>query len=616
MRFATERGIRRRAWKDMTWAASVLSHVYLLCALLCLAVPTFSSRDDVIVNSIYGDLRGTRTSGSDYNVGPGAVTETVDRFYGIPYAAPPVGGLRFKPPRPPNRWTGVRNATRHGWVCPQITIVDNRTSEMFQREDCLYLDVYTPFQIDDPTAVYPVMLYVHGGSFEVGSGSVYDGAVLALHGVVVVTINYRLGALGFLTTGDETLPGNYGLLDQIAALQWTQNNIACFRGDPARVVVFGQSAGGASVGLLMLTSKTAGLFSGAIVHSGFPTASYSVHQSSTDLNDYIKQVGLIFQCPVCSVDCIADCLRDIDYREFIHKRFLFPLFDPIEPEFRPRVDGSFLTKHPRTLLQEGSFVKVPLILGTVRDEFGNYFNDGARYYPSVDAALDKHVDKLARYKQIVTDVIRHEYTDWRKGFYDRGALLSDLNMVAPAAEMASLMARHYREVYQYYFSSEHSYHSEDLNFVFGAPLSGIMADEMKMGLNASGHYDEKARDLSRHVMTMWTNFAKYRHPTPPSQGGAVYWQEYTVKEKKYLHIGSGSTGMKRSLRADRAAFWNKLLPKLMAETSVTMQKCNYIEPKFTGLIVTGFVAGLVLLLLQIAVVVKIFRCRSPKPRSL
>src|SRR5262245_43822446 len=203
--------------------------------------------------------------------------QTVCTFKGVPYARPPVGALRWRPPQPPPRWSGMRPAAGFGPRCVQPERPTNAVGYFGperEREDCLYLNVWTA--APSPAEQRPVMLWLHGGAFLLGSGSlpIFDGAALARRGAVVVTINYRLGRLGFLAHPGLSAEqpyrasGNYGLLDQIAALRWIQTNIAAFGGDPNCVTIFGQSAGSSSVSSLMASPLAKGLFHRAIGQSG------------------------------------------------------------------------------------------------------------------------------------------------------------------------------------------------------------------------------------------------------------------------------------------------------------------------------------------------------------
>lgn len=528
--------------------------------------------NEIIIETPNGKLAGKRGL-YNYSLGEDNVTNVVDTFLGVPFAAPPVNDLRFEPPQDPEPWSGVRSAIKHGWVCPQMEVYHPGTNVTFQNEDCLYLDVYTPFQRDKPNVTYPVMVYIHGGSYEVGSGKLYNGQVLAHFGVVVVTFNYRLGALGFLTSGTEELPGNYGLLDQIHALKWVRKNIRHFRGDPGRVTIFGHSAGGASVGILLTAPSAKGLFQAAIAQSGSATASYSYHAETKFFPEYIKRVGHLMGCPSKRISDIVTCLKKSPATQFITSRVWFPLFDPIDPEFRPIVDGKVLPRPPSEAIRDGNFTKVPFILGTVRDEFDNYFNGGARHRPVFDSALDKYVNKSTGNDQVLADIVRYEYTDWLgSGYfhrqterYDRGALLSDMHMVAPTAEMCRLLSSHGVPTYQYHFTAPYSYHSVELNYVFGAPFSGIYADEMNpVLLFGWQNFTMTDQFYSRLVMKIWTNLAKFGHPTPTKLGPInIDWTPYTNTSKEYLYLSSeGAIGIKQNFRADKVAFWNGLIPRL------------------------------------------------------
>uniref|UniRef100_A0A671N1P5 Carboxylic ester hydrolase n=1 Tax=Sinocyclocheilus anshuiensis TaxID=1608454 RepID=A0A671N1P5_9TELE len=200
----------------------------------------------------------------------------VNSYLGVPFAKPPVGPLRLVRPQPAEKWDGVRDATKQPPMCIQdrqssvieleFLAMDVEIPEV--SEYCLYLNIYTPVKPGED-AKLPVMVWIHGGGLSLGSASVYDGSVLsAYHDVVVVLIQYRLGLLGFFSTGDEHAPGNYGLLDQVAALQWVQENIYSFGGDPGSVTIFGESAGGISVSTLILSPLASGLFHRAIAESG------------------------------------------------------------------------------------------------------------------------------------------------------------------------------------------------------------------------------------------------------------------------------------------------------------------------------------------------------------
>jgi para-nitrobenzyl esterase len=289
---------------------------------------------------------------------------TVDRFLGIPYAAPPTGHNRWRAPQPVPPWSGVRAATRFGpsalqpvdaagfgpWT--QEYVVQGEVSE-----DCLYLNVWAP--AGSVSTPQPVMVWIHGGAFTQGSGSVavYDGQTWASQGMVVVTLNYRLGALGFLAhpdlvDADDPIQGNFGLQDQVAALRWVQDNIASFGGDPGAVTIAGQSAGAVSVHLLVSSPATSGLFHRAIAQSGPPVLLDPLRRKTAEAD------GLAF---AAALGCTSiNALRALDARQLL-------VAPSANPRFRPCADGVLVPDHsPATGVPVAN--DVPMLVGQTRDE--------------------------------------------------------------------------------------------------------------------------------------------------------------------------------------------------------------------------------------------------------
>jgi para-nitrobenzyl esterase len=293
-------------------------------------------------------------------------------YKGIPYAAPPVGTLRWRPPQPVAPWTEPRRFDAFGPACPQPE-ADGETSE-----DCLTLNVWTPARTAD--AKFPVMVFIHGGSFLTGSGSlpVYDGAPLAEAGVVVVTLNYRLGVLGFLAhpqlsaQSPQGVSGNYGLLDQQAALAWVRRNIAAFGGDPANVTVFGQSAGAASIVLQLVSPKAGALFDRAIVQS--PVGPGSLRPLKTPEQGVVpaEALGRLFARKLGappSGDELA-FLRAADAKAVLAASALDPglSLEVAGLVFGPVIDGVVVPGRPVDLVQAGRQHKKPLVVGTTANE--------------------------------------------------------------------------------------------------------------------------------------------------------------------------------------------------------------------------------------------------------
>uniref|UniRef100_A0A5F8G370 Carboxylic ester hydrolase n=1 Tax=Monodelphis domestica TaxID=13616 RepID=A0A5F8G370_MONDO len=241
----------------------------------------------------------------------------VDVFLGIPFAKPPLGAGRFSPPQPAEPWKGVKDATAFPPMCLQElertdlmkNTLDGKQQLFPISEDCLYLNIYTPTSRQKKDKL-PVMFWIHGGSLAIGSASSQDGSPLsAYEDIVVVLVQYRLGIQGFLSTGDELAPGNWGFLDLVAALQWVQGNIAHFGGDPGSVTISGQSAGGAAVSLLVLSPLTKGLFHRAISQSGVSILPGMLTNNPFPIFQTIAQV---FGCEGSSSAILIQCLRNKD----------------------------------------------------------------------------------------------------------------------------------------------------------------------------------------------------------------------------------------------------------------------------------------------------------------
>ncbi|XP_066283262.1 fatty acyl-CoA hydrolase precursor, medium chain-like [Branchiostoma lanceolatum] len=337
---------------------------YLLLTVIAASAFCIHLAGCVQVSTQYGDVRGYELQ-TDTAVGD-PVYDRLYVFKGIPYAAPPVGDLRFRPPADPTPWSGVRDATEFGRQCPQR----NNTASYppvyrdfvyplrtYQGEDCLSLNVYT-HEINNSYGL-PVMVWIYGGGLTTGSSLIYPGEAFAAHNnVVLVTINYRLGALGFLPTRDEDAPGNFGLLDQVKALEWVQANIRNFGGDPTWVTIFGQSAGGWSVSLLVMSPLATGLFHRAISESGVAVVPTLRRGDIAAAEALARAVG----CSAEGYETMMACLRgkpaaELQNAEGIDMR-------------TPVVDGHFLTDTPWNILHKKQQNSVDYLLGTNNDEWG------------------------------------------------------------------------------------------------------------------------------------------------------------------------------------------------------------------------------------------------------
>ena len=329
--------------------------------IIVFSVSLFASLNAQVVDTQFGKISG-RQNGNVY------------QFLGIPYAKPPVDSLRWKAPQNPEFWPGIIQTTDFAPVCPQKKFVQGETSFTIEGdEDCLYLNIWTP-KIDNNNL--PVMVFIHGGGNQQGSASemaggtlLYSGKNLAERGnVVVVTIQYRLGPLGFLVhpglepENSNHISGNYAVLDQILALKWIQNNIGLFGGDPAKVMIFGESAGGVNVGNLLTTNLAKGLFQRACIQSASPV-----------INDYrdSKNKGIAY---IDSFITTGSYIEKIAYmRKLPADSLLHFAVSPlqggvVQMNWQPVVDNVVFEDFPKQVFQSGNYNNVPLIIGSNAEE--------------------------------------------------------------------------------------------------------------------------------------------------------------------------------------------------------------------------------------------------------
>ncbi|PMS15035.1 hypothetical protein C0Z18_28820 [Trinickia dabaoshanensis] len=348
-------------------------------------------------------------------------------FRGIPYAAPPVGPQRWQAPQPLARWSGVREATQFGPRCMQMDGAGITFRSQRMSEDCLYLNVWAPVEGADGTL--PVLVYFHGGGFAFGDGSEprYDGAQLAVRGMLVVTVNYRLGAFGFMMHPDEPreggagATGNYGLLDQQAALRWVRDNIARFGGDPKRVTIGGETTGAMAVSAHMASPGSRGLFAGAIGESGgafAPNAFWKREKAERMARGFAARLG---------ADSLT-ALRSIP-AETLQKAM--GTYKEPSPFFWPTIDGHFLTDRPAAIFEAGAQAPVPLLVGSNSEEshfgrvtgpleptpqnwavilqavFGNESSEARRLYPGSDA------DEIRTSASALANDLTMSHSTWR-----------------------------------------------------------------------------------------------------------------------------------------------------------------------------------------------------------
>ena len=480
-----------------------------------------------------GALAGTADSGVvRLDSGPvrGFLDQGVRAFLGIPYAAPPVGALRWKAPQPPLAWTQVRDCAAFGPACPQPRQAEGGNFS----EDCLYLNVWTPAA--KPQARLPVMVWIHGGGFVVGSAAwpEYQGRNLARKGVVLVTLNYRLGPLGYLVhpalsqeSPDQT-SGNYGLLDQIAALRWVQRNIAAFGGDPGNVTLFGQSAGSRSVSLLLLSPLSDGLFQRAIAQSGGPMLG-SEHLNPV-FNGDMAAVSAMGEVLAQRLGCdqapdVLAAMRAKSAQEVLQAANTSTSIFTKSLFFAPVFDGRVLPDNPVTAFREGRQHRVPLITGSTLNE-GTFYLGG----PEV-LTLDLYKEFLrARFGAHAAEALA---VFPASGDADVARAIDQFLAAAANAEPSRFMVRSMErtgtKAWLYQFTRRPDtdlartmgvHHGVDLAYVFG-------------NMQARG-YDARDKALSETVMGYWVNFARTGDPNGP---GLPAWPAYQAATDLNLEIG-------------------------------------------------------------------------------
>lgn len=308
----------------------------------------------------------------------GEVKDDFIAFRGIPYAESPVGELRFAPPKPyGGKWDDVRNFTSFGNLCAQYDHLEY--AYLGSEEDCLVLNVYVPTKVWRESEAVPVIFYIHGGAFMFGGGNDYGpDNLMKSQNMILVTINYRLGVLGFLSTEDNVLPGNFGLKDQVEALKWVQRNIKSFNGDPKQVTIVGFSAGGASVQLHYMSPLAKGLFKNGISHSGNALDPWVMMENA---KQKAHQVAQFVNCPADHKQMLK-CLRNKPAQELVvlakkFQPFLYNPFSPFGVVVEKNHKGAFLTDSPIHLLTKGKHQKLPWLLSQTQDE-GLY--PGAEFY--------------------------------------------------------------------------------------------------------------------------------------------------------------------------------------------------------------------------------------------
>jgi len=512
----------------------------VVCALavagLALALPRAMFSDSLTVKTDQGKVHGKTINDGK-----------VKAFLGLPYAAPPVGDLRWRAPESPAKWTGERDATHYGSRCiqgspsPDMAFLDSGPSE-----DCLYLNVYAPAGTTAKSKL-PVMFWIHGGGFMAGAGGEprHNGDFLPLKGVVLVTFNYRLAVFGFLATADlakeaNGTAGNYGFMDMIAALQWTKANIQQFGGDPGNVTIFGESAGSFAVSTLMASPVAKGLFQKAIGESGAafggPLAYDPLNVREKKDGDWAASIG------VKSLAELRALPADKVHQESLKKGML---------GFPPNIDGKVLVEQVPATYAAGRQAHVPLIAGWNADEGVIRVREPVSAAQWKDTAAKLFPDRSAEFLTLYpadTDALAYRsaidyYGDSFIGF----STWKWLEAQAKTGE--SPVYRYHFELpapSSKYFGGGRTFHADDIEYVFGT-----------LDTRPESAWRPEDRQLSELFMSYWTNFARTGDPNGP---GLPVWPRYD-KDGAVLHLNSPVTAGPDMVRP-RYEFLLKGMPAL------------------------------------------------------
>jgi len=499
----------------------------------------------------------------------GIQSASMNEYLGIPYATPPVGPLRWTPPQAHSSWKGVLEATQFGNECPQFDF----TGKVIGNEDCLYLNVYTPRkQRQNEGENLPVMVWIHGGAYTSGSGDPYDPTRLVAKEMIVVTINYRIGLLGFFAhpaiDAEGHLNGNYGLMDQRLALKWAKRNIGAFGGDPTRVTIFGQSAGGHSVYAHLASPLSKGLFQRAIAESGayvqfqdyfgfvMPLAAAETTGLLPSLPSGILEASLV-NCGGDSSAATAACLRAVPAASFVN----------IAPStLYAIIDGTLLPQSPTAAISSGRFNRVPVMTGSNHDEYRVFIAEDYDFQgnPLTNSGYQAALENFFGTK--LGDSLLNVYPLPSSPPANAASLalstaLTDGLFACPERNSVKLLSQ-FVKTYAYEFNDEDApptqaffdgvltfplgaYHTAELQFLFigdffGFPVLPLSADE---------------RALSDAMVSYWTRFGKTGNPNSTN---TPLWAPYSSSTDQFQSFIPPMPSVESTFDAEHlcSAFWN------------------------------------------------------------
>nr|BAO00806.1 acetylcholinesterase [Ambigolimax valentianus] len=566
----------------------------LMTAIVILPVVNSLSISQVSLSTTLGIVAGDRKQTEGNKI--------VNVFHSIPFAKPPVGDLRFRSPLPAEPWVGILDGTQRPKACWQSldkTFGNFSGSEMWnpntpRSEDCLYLNVWKPVGGEE---VKTILVWIYGGGFISGTTTldIYDGTQLAaLSDVIVVSIAYRIGPLGFLYLNSDEAPGNAGLLDQALALKWVKDNALNLGGSPDSITIFGESAGAASVGFHLISPVSKDLFNYAILQSASELADWAIHEPSLAKDISLKLAAAVL-CSENNISASINCLRSIQPQVLCDLQGTLVTSVPFP--FTPVIDHYFMPEHPREIIQKGGLKKTNILLGVNKNE-GIYFNiyDFIEDYPLqgngeiTESQFDEIFPKYCDKTHLDCDQIKEGYIDSSNVSYKDllDDITGDIYFKCPVVNLAKLFQQRGGRVFLYSFEHRLStnpwpewtgvVHGYEIELVFGMPFSPTSV------------YTEEEKQLSLLMMELWTSFAKTGNPNFNSSN---QWPEYTEDSKEYVAIDATGLKVGHGLRESQCAilanattssqtpdFPAQTAPTTEAATSLTVDAGNLIRQVF------------------------------------
>jgi len=546
--------------------------------ILLLLSPLLSSviADPTLIQTPLGAVKGRE----------GVTSEGVPtlEYLGIPYAVPPTGERRFLPPSPITPWQDTfYNATEYGPKCSQVVSSGPEAGQIQGEEDCLYLNIFVPKDRED---LLPVMVFIHGGAFVEGSGQDGTPDPFMDRGVMVVMINYRLGSLGFLTFGNKLVSGNMGLRDQLVALQWVQDNIQSYGGDPEQVTIFGESAGAISVHAHVLSPLGQGLYHHAIAQSGVADLAL-LEDAGVREEVFSTQLAVALNCTHTNHTLeMLECLQQADI-----DTLLVALSDPesllqVSVQWWMVIDNyaeePFLPETPLRIMRSGKFKNIPFMSGTMSSEGGfmvssiyDSISETGQYWDSVGPfftglTINQDPAMFTEEQLIMARLIRDVYTGGNFTSANLPALLklfTHVGFLMPEQKTVSMMAMVNPSVFNYQMTFKDSFsltqylstrpdidfgpiHADDLYYQFKNVFYPWVPD--------SANYTEKEQRMSDIMMEYWTNFAKFSDPSPPTSSLPVWEPVPPTGETNLLNLKL-EPEMMTEVDKDKKMFWQRMV---------------------------------------------------------